>query len=150
MRLTTAVVYTERKEEGTEDMSRQPIGDQELELLQYVSDHAPVTVRDVTERYGKPRGLARTTILTVMERLRKKSYVTREQSEGTYQYSPCIPKRELLRELLGDFTQRVLGGSVQPLVTYLAQDAQLSEEELDKLQDIINQKKAKPREDDAQ
>ena len=46
-------------------MSRQPIGDKELEVLQYVSDHAPVTVREVTEHYAKPRGLARTTILTV-------------------------------------------------------------------------------------
>ena len=131
-------------------MSRQPIGDQELEVLQYVSDHAPVTVRDVTEQYGKPRGLARTTILTVMERLRKKNYVRRERNDGAYHYSPCIPKRELLRELLGDFTERVLGGSVQPLVAYLAQDVQLSDEELDKLQDIVNEKRPRPKEDDVQ
>ncbi|MEN6355704.1 MAG: BlaI/MecI/CopY family transcriptional regulator [Armatimonadota bacterium] len=131
-------------------MGRQPIGDHELEVLQYVSDHAPITVREVTEHYGKPRGLARTTILTVMERLRKKKYIRREKIEDTYHYSPCMPKRELLRGLLEDFTQRVLGGSVQPLVAYLAQDAQLNEEELDKLQDIINTKRHQPKEEDVQ
>ena len=35
--------------------------------------------RDVTEQFGKPRGLARTTILTVMERLRKKNFVKRQE-----------------------------------------------------------------------
>ncbi len=122
-------------------MSRQSIGDQELEVLQYISDNAPVSVRDVTENYGKPLGLARTTILTVMERLRKKEYIRRDKGDESYVYSPCIPKRELLRGLLGDFTKRVLGGSVQPLVAYLAQDAHLSEEELDKLQDIIDKQR---------
>jgi predicted transcriptional regulator len=129
-------------------MNRQPIGDQELEVLRHVSDHAPVTVREVAEHYGKPRGLARTTILTVMERLRKKNYIKREKNDGTYQYLPCISKSELLRDLLGDFTERVLGGSVKPLVAYLAQDVELSEEELDRLQDIINEKRSKPKGDD--
>jgi predicted transcriptional regulator len=127
----------------TEDMSRQPIGDQELEVMQFVSDHAPITVRDVTEQYGKARGLARTTILTVMERLRKKNYIRREMIDGVYHYLPCIPKREVLRDLVRDFTERVLGGSPQPLVAYLAQGVQLSEEELSKLQDIIDDQKTK-------
>ena len=129
-------------------MSRQSIGNQELEVLQYISDNTPVTVRDVSDRYGKPLGLARTTILTIMERLRKKDYIKREMDNGVYCYSPCMPKRELLRFLLRDFAQRVLGGSVQPLVAYLAQDVQLSEEELDKLQDLIDQKRTEHEEDD--
>lgn len=131
-------------------MSRQPIGDQELEVLQYVTDHAPVTVRDVTEHYGKPHGLARTTILTVMERLRKKDYIRRESHEGVYQYLPRVSKRELLRDLMKDFTERVLGGSVQPLVAYLAQDVQLSEEELNKLQDIIDRRRTESEGGDTQ
>jgi len=129
-------------------MSRQSIGNQELEVLQYISDNTPVTVRDVSDRYGKPLGLARTTILTIMERLRKKDYIKREMDNGIYFYSPCMPKRELLRFLLRDFAQRVLGGSVQPLVAYLAQDVQLSEEELDRLQDLIDQKRSEHEEDD--
>lgn len=124
-------------------MSKQSIGDQELEVLQHVSDNAPVTVRDVTENYGKSHGLARTTILTVMERLRNKNYIRREMVNGVYRYMPCIPKCELLKDLVREFAERVLGGSNQALVAYLAQDANLSEEDLNKLQNIVDQQKAR-------
>lgn len=38
-----------------------PLGDQELDLLSFVTDHGPITVREAVERYGKDRRLARTT-----------------------------------------------------------------------------------------
>jgi len=112
-------------------MSRTPLGEQELALLRYVIDRAPVSVGEAAEAFGKARGLARTTVLTVMERLRKKGYLERSRDEGgAYRYSPCVSRAELLRALVGDFTERMLGGSLQPFVAYLAEEAELSEEEL--------------------
>ena len=35
-------------------MNKPPtLGDQELSLLRYVTDHAPVTVREVAEQFGE-------------------------------------------------------------------------------------------------
>ena len=59
------------------------LGEQELALLRFVTDRAPVTVRAALAQFGEPRGLARTTVLTVMERLRTKGYLRRQKtSEG--------------------------------------------------------------------
>src|SRR5258707_353303 len=55
-------------------MRKASLGEQELELLRYVTEHAPVTVAEVMEGYGKQTGLARSTIKTMMERLHKKGY----------------------------------------------------------------------------
>jgi hypothetical protein len=45
------------------------IGDQELALLRFVSDAGRATVAQAVEGFGQPRGLARSTVLTMMERL---------------------------------------------------------------------------------
>ena len=113
------------------------LGDQELELLRYVTDHAPITVRDVAARFGEPRGLARTTVLTVMERLREKGYLMRARHEGLYQYTPAVNKAELMRRLVQDFVERTLGGSLSPFACYLADARGISDEELAELKRAV-------------
>jgi predicted transcriptional regulator len=119
-------------------MARRPsIGRAELEILHYVHDHHPVTVRDVADHVSRTKGHARTTALNVMTRLCRKGYLSRKRVEGVYRYSPRVPKAQLLRSLVGDFVDRALGGSVTPFVAYLAQDAQVSEGELEELKRIV-------------
>ena len=112
------------------------LGEQELEVLRYVTDHAPITVREVAEQFGEPRGLARTTILTVMERLRKKEFLHRLRTAGSFQYSPAIAKQDLMQNLVHDFVQRTLGGSLSPFMAYLADSGKLSAAELSDLKRI--------------
>jgi predicted transcriptional regulator len=113
------------------------VGEQELSVLRYVAEHGPVTVGEVAERFGEAQGLARSTILTVMERLRKKGHLTRRKVEGVFQYSSPLPAAELLRGVVGDFVERTLSGSLSPFVTYLAEAEDVSEEELQQLQDVV-------------
>ena len=113
------------------------VGEQELSVLRYVAEHGPVTVGEVAERFGEAQGLARSTILTMMERLRKKGHLTRRKVEGVFQYSSPLPASELLRGVVGDFVERSLSGSLSPFVTYLAEAEDVSEEELQQLQDVV-------------
>ncbi len=116
---------------------KKAVGDQELAVLRYVAEHGPVTVGEVAERFGEAQGLARSTILTVMERLRKKGHLTRHKVEGVFQYSSLVPASELMRDVVGEFVQRSLAGSLSPFVTYLAEAEDVSEEELKQLQDVV-------------
>jgi len=68
------------------------VGDQELALLRDVAETGPSTVGEVAERFGEPRGLARSTVLTMMERLRQKGHLEREQVEGVYRYERWSPR----------------------------------------------------------
>jgi predicted transcriptional regulator len=113
------------------------VGDQELAVLRYVAEHGPATVGEVAERYGEAQGLARSTILTVMERLRAKGHLTRRKVDGVFQYASRVPKAELLRGVVGDFVQRALAGSLSPFAAYLAQAETVSDEELEQLQDVV-------------
>src|ERR1051326_7074277 len=120
-------------------MRRPGIGDQEMEMLRFVADHAPITVRDVAVQFGEPRGLARTTVLTVMERLREKGYLARTRQGGVYRYAPRVEKAEVLQGLVRDFVERSLGGSVSPFFAYLAKEKDLSEEEIAELRRLLEE-----------
>ncbi len=105
-------------------MRKPSLGEQELELLRFVTAHAPVSLAQVSEQFGATRGLARTTIHTVLERLRQKGHLTREKRDGIFHYLPCRPQGEVLTDLMTNFFQRTLGGSCKPFVTYLAERSQ--------------------------
>jgi len=122
------------------------LGDQELEVLRYISDHAPVTLREVIDGYGGPKGLARTTVLTVMDRLRGKGYLERRKQtdgaaggrrDGVYIYAPSISKSSLLSDIVRSFVDKSLGGSLAPFVAYLVDAKGLSKDEADKLRAMI-------------
>jgi len=118
-----------------------PIGDQELALLKFVSDRgAPVTVREAAQEWGEPNNKARTTILTMMERLREKSLLLREKSPdgSTFQYRPAVDKSDLLRGLVQDFVHKTLGGSVTPFVAYLADAGEFSPSEVAELRRLVD------------
>ncbi len=114
------------------------LGEQELEVLRYVTDHAPVSVRETADQFGVPRGLARTTILTVMERLRKKGHLSRRKVTSSYEYSPAQTKQDLMQGLVHDFVEKTLDGSLSPFVAYLAQNKGLSESERSELQRLVD------------
>jgi predicted transcriptional regulator len=120
----------------------------EWELLQYILEHHPITVREVTAQFAETHGHARTTVLTMMERLREKGYLTRRKLGGVNRYSPSEPKPELLQGLVRDFVQKALGGSVSPFVAYLGREARLSPEELSELKQLVQEQEAQPEEGD--
>src|SRR5438093_12319817 len=107
------------------------IGDQELELLKYVAEGGPQSVGQVAEGFGSPRELARSTVLTMMERLRRKGHLTRRRgTDGVFQYRSTKAIAELLRGAVRTFVEGALAGSVSPVVNYLSERAEVSDSEL--------------------
>lgn len=115
------------------------LSDLELALLRYLATNNGATARDIADGFGKANGYARTTVHTLLDRLRKKGYVTREQSEGTFVYATALPQSELMGAVVAKFVKKALGGSVSPLVSYLVQQGEFSDEELAQLEGLLEQ-----------
>lgn len=119
-------------------MPPQPgIGRAEMDVLRYISDRHPVSVREVAEHLAATKGHTRTTALNIMERLREKGYLIRRKVEGVYVYSPAQTKGQLLQGVVRDFVQGMLGGSLEPFVAYLAEEGQVNEAELAELKELV-------------
>ncbi|HRC85245.1 MAG TPA: BlaI/MecI/CopY family transcriptional regulator [Thermoanaerobaculia bacterium] len=113
------------------------IGDQELALLQFVAERGGASVGEAVEEWGESRGLARSTVLTMMERLRAKGHLARSQSAGVYRYFSPSSKQEVLRSVVEGFVERTLGGSVSPFAAYLSTATEVSPEELAELEAVV-------------
>lgn len=122
-------------------MDRSSLGTRELEVLNYISEHAPISVGEVAEQFGAPLGLARTTVLVMMERLRQKGFLVRKKAPDrrAYQYMPRQEQAEVMRGVIRDFVDRTLRGSVSPFVAYLAEVDDLTEAEIAELQRLVQQ-----------
>ncbi len=124
--------------------SKTSLGPLETDILRYIGDHYPITVSEVVEHISQTSGQARTTVLTIMDRLRGKGYLTRKQVGGVYRYSPKVPNSELLRGLVKDFVATTLGGSVSPFVAFLAESSgPISEDDLKRLKRLVREMEKK-------
>jgi predicted transcriptional regulator len=126
-------------------MPSSTIGQAELEILRYIQEHHPVTVRQVADHVSETKGHVRTTVLNVMARLVRKRYLVRRKQDGVYQYSPRVPAGQVLRGLVSDFVDKALGGSPSPFVAYLTEDARLSPHDVEQLRRLVKQLESDPK-----
>lgn len=112
------------------------LGEQEMDILKFIDAQSPVSVRQVAQHFEVEKKLARTTILTVMERLRKKGFLSRSQVDGVYKYSSKIETDTLLTNKISDFVEKTLGGSVGPLFSYFLSSSKLTVDEINQLKEM--------------
>ena len=123
------------------------IGEQELALLRHIADREGVSVGEAADEFGASRGLARSTVLTMMERLRRKGYLSRRMTQGVFRYRALSSSAELLKEAVQRFVERNLDGSVSPFLAYLSEAAELSDQERQDLERIVARLDAAQRKD---
>ena len=118
-------------------MTHTSIGDQELALLRHIAGRGPVSVAEAVEVFGTERGLARSTVLTMMERLRKKGHLTRRLLDGVYRYRARSAPDDLLKGAVRSFVEGKLNGSVSPFLAYLSDARDVSDAELRELEELV-------------
>lgn len=91
----------------------------ELDIMKAVWRLAPVTVRDVQNEIRPSRNLAYTTVLTMMDRLYHKGFVTRTLQSRTHLYEPAISYAEVRDEAVRMLLEHFFDGSKEKLREYL-------------------------------
>jgi predicted transcriptional regulator len=114
---------------------------QELEIMKIVWELGSATVRDVYETLLEHRQIAYTTVMTVMRIMEQKKYLTKRADGRAYVYRPARPKKQMIRELVGEFVNRVFNGSARPLVAHLIEDRCLSKEDLEEIARMVRNPK---------
>jgi predicted transcriptional regulator len=90
-------------------------GDLESVIMQMIWDHArPVTVRELFDELSQDRVIAYTTVMSTMDNLHRKGWLTRAKEGKAYRYTATASREEysarLMREALagGGDTEAVL------------------------------------------
>ncbi len=114
------------------------LGELELEVMKILWDRGRSSVLQVAENLSKQKGYARTTILTIIQRLHKKGFLKRKKEDGVYRYEPTQKRQQVMGRLLSQFIDRVFDGSSTSLVQHLT-GAEMSDKELDQIKAILDQ-----------
>ena len=118
-------------------MESKTLGQLELEVLKIVWDKKSCTVPQAAEVLAKQKGYARTTILTVIQRLHKKGFLSRKKEDGVFHYSPTEKKTTVLGNLARTFVDSIFEGSSAELVQHLT-TGEVTNEELVRIRKIID------------
>lgn len=110
----------------------------EHELLRFLADNPNSAIRDAYEKFGKPKGMIRGTIVKTLDRLLKKGLVERSLVDGTYLYQAKQGADELDRTVVESFIKQRLGGRLKPLALFLADAEGLDPDELRELREALD------------
>ncbi|MGV3615251.1 MAG: BlaI/MecI/CopY family transcriptional regulator [Fimbriimonas sp.] len=113
------------------------IGRSESDVLRFIVERGGASVSEVGDHLAATKGQTRNTALNMMERLRKKGFLSRKKVDGVFQYEPTTEKETLLQGFVADFVEGILGGSATPLIAYLGGRAEVDEAQLDELRKLV-------------
>lgn len=111
--------------------------ERELDVMTVLWEVGSGTVSDVRERLDDD--LAYTTVLTILRTLEEKGYVRHEAEGRAYRYHPRVERDRAQSSALRRLTRNLFAGSTEMLLTHLVSDRDLDEEELRRLQRLLEE-----------
>ena len=127
----------------------------ELRVLKVLWKDGPQTVRQVknalTAQGGDPP--AYTTVMTMMKQLAEKGALKVDRERHSFVYAPAVRRQRVLGQRLTQFLHTVFDGQAEDLVLHLVEQANLSSEDLRRIEAKIQERepaegKRKPRRTD--
>jgi len=110
----------------------------ELEILQVLWNKGLATVREVHEVLTASKDIGYTTTLKLMQIMHEKGLLKRDDSMRTHVYQAAVNKELTQKHLLDKMISGLFGGSATQLVIQALGEHKASQEELDKIQSILN------------
>ena len=113
--------------------------EQELEIMKVVWERKASTVRDVYETLRERKGVAYTTVMTMMNILESKGHLVKRPEGRAYVYEPSQAQTQVISGMVQEFVDRVFDGAARPLVLSLLQERKLSKEDLEEISRLIDE-----------
>ena len=117
--------------------SRQQLTELQLAILRIIWDKGEATVQDIWEALHPERGLAQTTIATVLSRLERRGVVTRRAQARQYHYRAAVTEQDVQHSMVGELTERLFDGDVTALVRHLLTAEDVSPGDIARIRDMI-------------
>jgi predicted transcriptional regulator len=120
------------------EKKRPPLSEAQLEIMQIVWQRRELTVTDVWQELAQQRPVARNTVLTVMDRLEKRGWLTKRAVGNTHLYRAAATQRETLGKVVERLVDTVFGGSAESLVMALLEGRGVSRDEARRIRKRID------------
>ncbi len=127
-------------------MPRHTLGDLQHAIMAVLWARGEAPAADVHEALREARGLAPTTIATMLRKMEDKGIVAHRTSGRQFLYRPTVSEDQVRRSMVGELVERLFGGDPNALVAHLVSEHEIEAGELPDLRRRVGAGKKRGRE----
>ena len=114
-----------------------PLSPSETEILRIVWELDTPTVQAVCDALPAHRDIAYATVQTLLRRLEKKGYLGHKIQGKAHVFHAKVHQNDVIGSAVKSFVDRLFGGDAVPLVQFLAENKDITNEDISRLKDIL-------------
>lgn len=122
-----------------EQHAYQDLTELQLALMEVLWEKGEATVAQVHEALLEGRGLAMTTVATLLSRLEKRGIVVHRSEGRQYVYEPLVSRDVVCDSMVSALTDRLFSGDVTALMSHLLTASAISPGDLARMRRMIEQ-----------
>ncbi|MGF7060470.1 BlaI/MecI/CopY family transcriptional regulator [Brassicibacter mesophilus] len=117
------------------------ISDAEWEIMEVLWNESPQASKDIITRIQKYNDWKPTTIKTLISRLVDKNILDYEKKGKLYYYYPTLEKEECMKIKNKNYLKKFYNGGLKAMLASFLDMEELSNEDIDEIKAILEQKK---------
>ena len=114
-------------------MGKTVLGELQHAIMLILWRRGEATVNDVHRELLRERGLALTTVATMLRKMEQKGIVSRRTEGRQFVYRPTVTQGDVQRSMVRELVDRLFDGDPAALVTHLVEDHEIDADELSQL-----------------
>lgn len=115
---------------------KEKLFDSEAKVMQIIWDKAPISAKEVSLIAAETIGWNKNTTYTVIKKLEAKGFIKRE--DPGFICTPLVSQNQMQKVEAASLVKKVFGGSRKALFSALLEDEPLSEDELNELRKLVD------------
>lgn len=120
--------------------TKHKLGDLQFAIMRILWERGSGTVNDVHQALLTERGLAPTTIATMLKKMETKGVVTHDVEGRQFIYRPLVLETDVTRTMVGELVDRLYNGDALAMVNHLLDQGDFDESDLTRLRDMIERR----------
>ncbi len=115
---------------------KEKLFDSETKVMEIIWEKSPISAKDISLIATDTIGWNKNTTYTVIKKLEAKGFIRRE--DPGFICTPLVSQNEMQKVEAASLVKKVFGGSRKALFSALLEDEPLSEEEINELRKLID------------
>jgi predicted transcriptional regulator len=116
------------------------LGELQLKILKVLWSAGPLAVAEIHTQLGADQ-FAYTTIATMLRKMEGRGLVRHREQQRRFIYEAAVTEDAVSRNTTDDLVQRLFDGNLMAAVSHLLETRDVSPEELDRLERLIQERK---------
>lgn len=116
---------------------RHDLTELQLSILRLLWQRGEATVAELWEALYEQRGLAQTTVATLVARLQRRGIVARRTRDRQFLYRATITEADVRHSMVSELTERLFAGDPAALVNHLLSASDMAPGDLARLKRIL-------------